>query len=100
MFCTHCGKEINEEKIEKSKSSFEIGGIILIISFIFFRLSRKAANNFQLSTNCIEFWVFVVTLVISIVFICFGVVKVILGLTKKNKYTAVLKDIQNGTFVQ
>ena len=24
MFCTHCGKEINEEKIEKSKSSFEI----------------------------------------------------------------------------
>ena len=158
MFCTHCGKEINEEKIEKSKSSFEIadgkcdsetkveyvcprcqrlvhsdldeedvkalarashaeiqrgnnsfangmvfncvGGIILIISFIFFRLSRKAANNFQLSTNCIEFWVFVVTLVLSIVFICFGVVKVILGLTKKNKYTAVLKDIQNGTFVQ
>ena len=159
MYCTHCGKKINEDKIERKKSSYDlakdqtitentkvvytcprcgfvihsgldneeekslsraahaeiqrghnsfskgmsslcIGAILIIIAFIFYRLSHKATNNFQLSTNCVEFYVFLVLLIISIVLIIVGIVFVTLGLIKIKNYKYLLRSIQNKTFVQ
>ena len=72
----------------------EIFNILFLLNIN--KKSKYKLYKESLHLNEINPWL----VVISIVFICFGVVKVILGLTKKNKYTAVLKDIQNGTFVQ
>lgn len=158
MYCTHCGKKINEDKIETKKSSYSIanenltekteiqykcprcgeiihkhingeeekslaraahaeiqrghnsfsrgmgnlciGVIVLVISLIFWRLSYKANNNFQLSTTCVEFYVFIVLLVISIILIALGAALTISGVLKQRTYKQILKDIQNQTFIQ
>ena len=158
MYCTHCGKKINENKIEEKKSSYNIanesltnkteiqyecprcgeiihnhiskeeeksleraahaeiqrghnsfsrgmgnfciGVIVLIISLIFWRLSYKANNNFQLSTKCVEFYVFIVLLVIAVVLIILGTTLALMGIFKQKTYKQILKDIQNETFIQ
>lgn len=162
MFCTHCGKEIDEHKIEAKASSLGLAGsdpdaavdagtkveyvcprcgsvihedleetdikqlsraahaeiqrghnsfsigmgnvcigvILLAIAVIFFRLSKKAANNFQLATDCVEFYVFCVLLALSVVLLVCGGTYVLIGVLRRRKYSALLKDIQNSTFVQ
>ena len=158
MYCTHCGKEIDESKIEASASSVElaagkfnhdtkidyvcprcghivhhglteadtkelsraahaeiqrghnsfasgmgnscIGVILLAIAIIFFRLSKKATNNFKLATDCVEFYVFCVLLVISVALLAVGITFVVQGIYRQKKYYSLLRDIQNQTFVQ
>ena len=80
--------------------NFCIGVIVLIISLIFWRLSYKANNNFQLSTKCVEFYVFIVLLVIAVVLIILGTTLALMGIFKQKTYKQILKDIQNETFIQ
>ena len=162
MFCYHCGKKIDEHKLEARKSSFApeegqemqefdseakvqyicprcghlihegideletkelsrashaqlqraansyargmclnaLGGILLIIALIFFILANKPSQGFVLQVNCAEFYVFLVTSIISVILLGFGIYLTVIGVRTKHTYTQLLKDINNKTFVQ
>ena len=159
MYCYHCGKKINEKKIEAKKSTLSkyadvqideetkisyicprcgheitkgmsqesikslsrashaelqrgrndfargmanniLGLILLITSIIFLLLSKKADNQFQITMNVPEFWVFIGLAIASVILLGLGVTFAGIGLSKKLMYEALLKDIKNGTFVQ
>ncbi len=157
MYCYHCGKKINEHKIEAKQSSYTsnavvaedskveyicprcghlihegladedrkelsrashaqiqraansyargmcmnaIGVILLIISIIFFILANKPSQGFVLQTNCAEFYVFLVTLIMSVILLGFGISFTIIGVMNRYHYSQLLKDLNNKTFVQ
>ena len=77
-----------------------VGSILLVISIIFFFLAKKPSNQFVLVTSCAEFYVFIVLLVISSISLICGIINVIIGLVKKNRYATLLHDINNRTFIQ
>lgn len=157
MYCTHCAKHVDEEKLEASKSSFAmaeevkegakvvyvcprcghlihsdideeetkslaraahaqiqrarnflssglgfaaIGVILFIIAGLFFFLACKPSNQYQLTTTCAEFYVFVVLGSISVILLAMGIVYVVLGIIRKKQNEALLWEINNQTFVQ
>lgn len=158
LYCYHCGKQIDEEKIEKQSSlviaenatsakdikveyvcprcgqiihrgcsqqekkdlacaahaqvqrgnnAFAtgmskvcIGAILGVLAFIFFLLSRKATNEFKITVNCAEFWIFIVLSIISVILLSIGLVGVVTGRKNKTHYESLLKDLNNETFVQ
>jgi hypothetical protein len=159
MYCYHCGKKIDEKKIEAKSSTLSkysdvqidgetkvsyicprcgheitqgmgqesikslsrashaelqrgrndyargmanniLGLILLITSIIFLLLSRKADNQFRITMNVPEFWVFVGLAIASVILLGSGIAFTGIGLSKKKMYEALLKDIKNGTFVQ
>lgn len=77
-----------------------IGAILFVIAFIFFALCHKPSNHFVLSTTAVEFYVFLVLLVVSVVLLVLGITKTIMGIVKRIKYKNLLKSIQNETFIQ
>lgn len=84
----------------KGMSSLSIAVILLATSIIFLLLSRKADNQFRITTSSPEFWVFLVLAVISVILLVYGTVNTVLGVRRKITYTSLLKDINNKTFVQ
>ncbi len=94
-------------EIQRGRNSFAIGmgfavigAILLILAFIFFRLSYKPGMLNQLVINCPEFYVAMILFGVSGVMLIYGIIKVCLGLIKRRKYERVLKDLQLKTFVQ
>jgi len=77
-----------------------VGAIALIISILFFFLAKKPSNQYQLVVNCAEFYVFVVLLVVSVILLGVGIGFVVEGIRRKDANSALLKDINNRTFVQ
>ncbi|MCB9497868.1 MAG: hypothetical protein H6688_00235 [Erysipelotrichaceae bacterium] len=159
MYCYHCGKKIDENKIEAKKSSYQqcseceiaddvqisyicprcghlivrgaseedikslsrashaelqrgrnffargmanniLSLILLVTSIIFLLLSRKADNQFRITLNVPEFWVFFGLALTSVILLGFGLTFTFRGLHKKVMYEALLKDINNKTFIQ
>ena len=164
MYCYHCAKHIDEEKLEQKGSSFasvtdevgenvgiayvcprcghlihagaseedvkslarashaqiqrarnyfatgmgtaSIGAILLVIAILFFVLAHKPSNGYSLfdeSGNIFmsaEFLVAVVFGIISVVLLVIGIVFVVRGITTKKQNSDLLRDINNGTFVQ
>jgi predicted RNA-binding Zn-ribbon protein involved in translation (DUF1610 family) len=159
IYCYHCGYELNDEKLEKKKSTRQtyreiapssadiqyvcprcgrlihrghseeekkslsrschaelqrgrndlargMSSLVLfliagITSFVFLLLSNKTTGSGKaISTSCAEFWVFLGLAIVSVVLVVLGVYHTLLGLKRKRIYTAVLKDINNDTFVQ
>lgn len=120
--CPRCGHLIHEgfsledskslsrashAEIQRAGNQFAVGmscnslGIIaLIISVIFFLLSRKPGQGFKLIVNCAEFYVFVIIGVLAIALLTFGLISTFRGLSKKKYYNNLLNDIKNKTFVQ
>jgi hypothetical protein len=80
--------------------SISIGAIALIIALMFYRIAKKPSNQYQLVTTCSEFYVFIVLSVIAVILLAMGITFVVLGITKKMKYTSLLKDLNNKTFIQ
>ena len=76
-----------------------VGFIGLVISIIFYFLSIKPSKGY-LVTDCAEFYVFVVLLVLAIILLSSGIYFTIVGIVKKMHYDALLKDLNNKTFVQ
>ncbi|HNX16041.1 MAG TPA: hypothetical protein PKO28_01495 [Bacilli bacterium] len=74
--------------------------ILLVTSIIFLLLSRKADNQFRITLNVPEFWVFFGLAIASVILLGFGITYTVIGLRKKVMYEALLKDINNKTFVQ
>lgn len=79
-----------------------IGLILLVIAVIFLLLSYKpsAPATDPLVTNCPEFYVCIALFALSGILLILGIVYVAIGLFKKVRYTHLLKDISNRTFVQ
>ena len=76
-----------------------IGAIIFAVSVIFFLLARKPSNQFKL-TLCAEFYISIVLFVICLSFLVIGTIYLIQSLVKRNRYTKLLDEINDGSFVQ
>lgn len=77
-----------------------LGLILLALAIIFFVLAKKPSNQYQLVTTCAEFYVSIALFSLSFVLLICGIVYVIIAINKKRKYHALLKEINNKTFVQ
>jgi DNA-directed RNA polymerase subunit RPC12/RpoP len=159
MYCYHCGKHIDEHKLEEAQSSFDgieeiesldaqinyvcpqcghlihadasqedlkslsraahaqlqrgsnhsasgmgltmFGIIIAALAVTFLLLSFKTEGGVKvLVTTTSTFYVFVGMTAIALILLVFGVYNVIVGVLKKITYSALLKDLNNKTFVQ
>jgi hypothetical protein len=120
--CPRCGKlikqDLNEDEIKalsraghaeihrsrntmnRGMSFLVIGIILLVIAVMFFMMSFKANAGGSLVTDCTEFYVFLILLVLGVASTGFAIVSLFLGIRKNRKYTNLLRDIQNGVFVQ
>lgn len=86
--------------ISSGMCSLMIGAILAIIGLMFFALSFKATNAGVLDTTCVEFYVFIVLLVIGIGLIIYGFINLIYGKNKIHVYEKLLRSINNGVFHQ
>ena len=164
MYCCHCGKHIDEHKLEAKKSSLVykdeagellevnsdaqvnyvcpqcghlihadaspeelkslsqaahsqlqrgannfargmalnlIGIIIAILALSFFLLSFDSSGGGKtLNSGKSTFLIFVVMAAIAVILLGFGIYFTIVGISKKQVYTKLLKDLNNKTFVQ
>ena len=118
--CPRCGHLIRENmsqedskalsrashaQVQRGNNSFatgmcfnSLGIILLIISIVFLLLSKKPSVGFVF--NCGEFYVSVATMTLSVILLTSGVYQTIRGLILKTRYTRLLKDLNNQTFVQ
>ena len=96
----HAELQRGRNDFARGMSNLSIAIILAVISFIFLQLSKKADNQFKISSSCPEFWICIVLGVIAAILIVFGAVLVTRGVTRKHKYTGLLKDINTKTFVQ
>ena len=154
MYCSHCGYNLNDQKVEKlthadanrTKDSTEtfvcprcgkiikpdlnneevkelarashseihrarnsinsgmcfmmIAIILLSISLMFYLMSYKASAGNQLVTTSNEFYVFIGLLVLGLLSLGYSIYRLVVGISKHHRYTKLLKDIQNGVFIQ
>ena len=76
-----------------------IGVIVLVIAGIFFLLARKPSNQFQL-TICAELFISIALFVICLFSLTVGIINLVKFFVKKNQYTKLLNEINDGSFVQ
>ena len=118
MYCSHCGKKINEEALEKKQSSYvvkdENGELLPVdtdqkVEYVcpqcghlvhadlneeeIKSLSRAAHSQLQRGANSFNFGM-------AFILLGFGIYNTIVGINKKVTYTKLLKDLNNKTFVQ
>lgn len=120
--CPRCGhvikENLNEEEIKalsrashaeihRSRNLINSGlcflmiSIILFsISFMFYLMSFKASAGGMLVTTSTEFYVFIALLAISIAALSYSMINLVRGISKNRRYSNLLKEIQNGIFIQ
>ena len=78
-----------------------IGLIIGILALSFLLLSYQNVKGVKvLNPSKSTFLVFVVMAVVAVILLGFGIVSTVIGVQKKVRYTKLLKDLNNKTFVQ
>lgn len=78
-----------------------IGIIIGVLAFSFFLLSYQSSGGGKtLDPSKSTFLVFVVMGAMAVILLGFGIYNTIVGIVKKTRYTKLLKDLNNKTFVQ
>ncbi len=94
-------------QIQRSRNFFatgmgmaSVGAILFIIAAMFFVLAHKPSNGYRLTTSSAEFLVAAVFGLIAVILLLFGGFLVIRSLIRKKRNSALLRDINNGTFVQ
>ena len=160
MYCYHCGKKIDEHKLESKLSSYELAEgqletldaqvnyvcpqcghlihdnasqedikslsraahaqlqrgsnhfasgmglsmmaiIIGALAVTFLLLSFKTEGGVKILTSTSStFYVFVAMTAVALILLGFGIYNLIVGVSKKITYSALLKDLNNKTFVQ
>lgn len=120
--CPRCGHEIHQgiseeevkslsrashAQIQRARNYFASGmgfvslGVILgIIAALFFALAHKPSNGYELTPGSAEFLVSVALFVITVILLLLGGILVVRGVWTKKENTRLLRDINNGTFVQ
>jgi len=96
----HAEVQRGSNDFSRGMCSLCLGAILLIISFIFFLLCRRASTGYKVATNVAEFYVFIILAVIAVILLVFGSIFAIRGSKTKRKYNRLLEDINNETFVQ
>lgn len=96
----HAELQRGRNDFARGMSCLSIAVILAITGFIFLLLARKSDIQYQISTTCPEFWVFLILSIISVILIVSGAVLVIKGVNRKSNYTKLLKDINRKTFIQ
>lgn len=74
--------------------------IVLAVSFLFCLMSFKVANKGLIDTNCIEFYVFIVLLLLGTGLLVYFIIAFTIAQARNHKYSKLIIDIQNKTFVQ
>ena len=94
-------------QIQRASNSFAngmgmvcIGVIALALAILFFLLAKKPTNQYILVTTCTEFYVSVIGFAAAVILLSLGITFVTRGLLTKQRYTNLLKDINNKTFIQ
>ena len=78
-----------------------IGLIIAILALSFFLLSFQSDGGGKtLNPGKSTFLVFIVLASVAVILLGFGIYFTIVGISKKQVYTKLLKDLNNKTFVQ
>lgn len=77
-----------------------LGAILAAIAILFFVLAHKPSNGYALTTSSAEFLVSVVLGAIAVILLVVGGVFVTRGIVTKRQNSLLLRDINNGTFVQ
>lgn len=120
--CPRCGHLIHEDlqpeevkslsraahaQIQRARNYFasgmgmvSVGAILLIIGILFFVLAHKPSNGYELTVGSAEFLVSAVLGTVAVVLLVVGGVFVYRGATTKHQNTVLLREINNGTFVQ
>lgn len=120
--CPRCGHLIHEDiepeevkslsraahaQVQRARNSFasgmgmvSLGAILAVIAIMFFVLAHKPSNGYQLTPGSAEFLVSVVLGLASVILLSLGGTFAIRGLLSKRANSLLLKDINNGTFVQ
>jgi len=120
--CPRCGhlihEDLNEEEvkslsraahaqIQRARNYFasgmgmvSVGVILLAIGILFFVLAHKPSNGYALTVGSAEFLVSVVLGAIAVILLAVGGVFVVRGILTKRHNSILLKEINNGTFVQ
>lgn len=96
----HAELQRGRNDFARGMSCLSIAVILTITGFIFLLLARKSDIQYQISTSCPEFWVFLILSIISVILIVSGAILVSRGVKRKSCYTKLLKDINTKTFVQ
>lgn len=120
--CPRCGKIIknslsnddvkalaraSHSEIHKSRNIINSGmcflviaTILVVIGYIFYLMSYKANAGGMLVTNCTEYYVFIVLLVLGCIAYLYSFISLFFGIKKNREYNLLLKDIQNNIFIQ
>lgn len=121
--CPQCGHLVHEDadeadlkslaqashsQLQRGANSFArgmalnlVGLIIGILAFSFLLLSFQNDRGVRvLNTGKSTFLIFVVMAVIAVILLGFGIYFTVVGILKKNRYSKLLKDLNNKTFVQ
>lgn len=86
--------------LNTAKTLMVIGFVMLCISFMFLLMSYKATAGGELVTNCLEFIVFILFLVLGSSSFISGICTYIYGHKRKVHYQTLLKNIYNKVFYQ
>lgn len=97
---SHAALQRGRNDFAKGMCSLSLFIITLILSIIFILLSKKAENQMKITLTSPEFWVGLSFGIISVILLVYGSIMVSRGLFTKHRYTNLLKDINNKTFVQ
>ena len=98
----------SHSQIQRGSNSFARGmamnllGLIigiLAISFLLLSYVSKGGKKY-LDVSKSTFLVFVVMTVVAVILLAIGVYSTVVGISKKTRYTKLLKDLNNKTFVQ
>ena len=120
--CPRCGHLIHENlaeeevkslsraahaQIQRARNFFasgmglvSVGVILLAIGILFFVLAHKPSNGYELTVGSAEFIVAAALGIVAVILLVVGGVFVVRGILTKRQNSLLLKEINNGTFVQ
>lgn len=96
----HAELQRGRNDLARGMSSLSIAIILGVTGFVFLLLARKADLQMAISTSCPEFWVALVLGVTAVILLVLGTFLTSRGVSRKHRYTNLLKDINAKTFVQ
>ena len=120
--CPRCGHLIHENldgeevkslsraahaQVQRARNYFasgmgmvSVGVILLAIGILFFVLAHKPSNGYVLTVGSAEFLVSVILATVAVILLAVGGVFVVRGILTKRQNSNLLREINNGTFVQ
>lgn len=100
--------QASHSQVQRGANSFArgmalnlVGLIIGILAFSFLLLSYQNDRGVKvLNTGKSTFLIFVIMAIIAVILLGFGIYFTAVGISKKSRYSKLLKDLNNKTFVQ